>query len=696
MIGARAPDLSPLLAPRGIAVVGASPEAEKLAGRPLVYLLRHGFRGGIYPVNPRHTELAGLRCYASPLDLPDPVDLALVMVPQRAVVEAVEACGRRGIRFAIVVASGFAEAGHAEAQAALIRVAREHGIRLVGPNCVGVLVPGAGVTATFSTVVGRRMPKPGGIALVTQSGALGNSLLQSWNELGIGLHSWVSTGNEADLGALDLVEHLLNDPSVSAIGLFLEGLKDGSRLVPLGRAARARRKPIIAVRAGRSDLGRTASVSHTGKLAGSVQVWRDVARQAGLVEVETIDDLVDLCLALEAWGPSRDGRAPGLGVLTVSGGLGVMISDACADEGVALPRFAADTQARLRELLPSQSAVANPVDTALFADETGYARCAEIVLEDAGVGRLLLILTSLAHDYDSLTKWLETLAPGAKAKGKAVAVSFLSSVDTLAPDMRRRLLDAGALVLPNAHRAVSVLGHLRRLEDLFRSGATQPPAVPAATSGERTAEAFLAYARVPLAPQRLCRTVDDAVSAAAELGYPLALKAASPDLPHKTEAGGVALRLASAEEVRAAWRRITRSVAEKAPHARLDGLVAQRMVDGGVDFILGCSVDPEFGRLVMVGAGGIWAEVLDDVAFAAVPVTPEECAAMVRRLRVFRLLEGARGGPPMDVAALEETLLALADAFHREAWVKEVDVNPLIVLPRGQGVCAVDHLVIPT
>lgn len=319
---------------------------------------------------------------------------------------------------------GFAEAGDAAAQQALSDVCQQHGIRLVGPNCVGVLNPGLGMTATFSSELRRRMPRPGRLALFTQSGALGNALLQSFNDLDIGLAYWVSTGNEADLGVLELLEHAIEDDGVDLIGLYVEGFKRGSELLSLARRARENNKAIMVLRAGQSQLGRAAAVSHTGKLAGAWKVWCDVARQAGLIVVDSLDDMVDLAVTFQVLGYPQSAVAPALGVLTISGGMGVLISDEAARFGVTLPPFAADTQAALRELLPPQMSVANPVDTALFANEGGFGACAEAVIRDPGVGILLVVLTRLAHDYKALLPWLERLAIEGRSQGKALAVSF--------------------------------------------------------------------------------------------------------------------------------------------------------------------------------------------------------------------------------------------------------------------------------
>lgn len=681
--------LSRLLRPASIALVGASPDASKLPGRPLAYLQRYGYQGRIHPVNPKHAQIGGVACSASIRELPRDIDLALILLPAPAVAQALEECARQGVATAISIAGGFAEAGAADEQDRLTAICRRHGIRLVGPNCVGLLHPAFGVTATFSSELRNAMPRAGRVALLTQSGALGNSLLQSFNDIGLGLAYWVSTGNEADIGLLELVDYAIDDDAVELIALYVEGFKQGDRLAALGRRARAAGKAIVVLRSGRSQLGRAAAVSHTGKLAGAWKVWSDVAAQAGLIAVDNLDQLLDVVAAFDLFGhPARD-AARGLGVLTISGGLGVLISDAAADLQVELPGFAAPTQAGLRKVLPPQMTVANPVDTALFTNEQGYAHCAETVLHDAGIGTLLLVLTSLAHDYQALLPWLERLAGEARAMGKRLAVSYLSSSDTLAAPERRALMRAGALVLPTAERVVGAIG--RRAI----AARALPQAETAIAAAAGSVADFLDRAAVPRVPEGIFTDCAAAQAFAAAQGYPVVLKVVSPDIAHKTEVGGVALGLADAPSLQAAWNRMQRSVAERAPAAAITGYCVQPMVRDGFELIVGCSVDPELGRVVMVGAGGIWAEVLEDLRFLALPASRAEIRSALDGLRIAPILRGARGQAPLDTEAAVAAIHRLAQQFHVDTGIAEVDLNPLLVRAQGRGAVALDVLVVP-
>ena len=684
-------DFARLLRPASVAVVGASPDAGKLAGRPLAYLRRYGYQGRVYPVNPKHAQIDGVACSATIQDLPRNIDLALILLPASGVAQALEACALQGVANAISIAGGFAEAGAPEAQQQLTAICQTHGIRLVGPNCVGLLNPALGVTATFSSELKNALPRPGKVALFTPSGALGNSLLQSFNDLGLGLAYWVSTGNEADIGVLELVSYAIEDDQVQLIALYVEGLQHGEQLLALARRARAAGKIIVVLRAGRSQQGRAAAVSHTGKLAGAWKVWCDVAAQAGLVTVNNLDELLDVVAAVDRFGHPALDAAPGLGVLTISGGLGVLISDAAADVGLAIPTFGEATQAGLRAILPPQMTVANPVDTALFTDEKGYAQCAESVLRDPAIGTLLLVLTRLAHDYQALLPWLEQLAADAMRLNKRLALTFLSSSDTMLVADRRRVMQSGALVLPTAERVVAALGRrgqaVRALPNVESIALQQV--------GPSTSVAhFLAEAGVPVLPERMCTDLDAALDFATRQGYPVVLKVVSPDIPHKSEVGGVALHLTDARALTDAWRDMQASVSRLAPRAKITGYSVQPMLSGGFELIVGCSVDPELGRVLMVGAGGIWAEILDDVRFLGLPVSRAEISSALQSLRIAPILRGARGQPPLDVDAACAVMHRLAQQFYADSGIAEVDLNPLLVRPQGQGVMALDVLVV--
>lgn len=687
-----AASLATLFAPASVAVVGASSDPTKLSGRPLRYLRSYGYAGRIYPVNPRYAEVDSLTCHPSVTTLPEPPELALILSPAESVPALLRECGERGTNFAVVIASGFAEAGNTAGQAAIREVAETTGMRVVGPNCVGLLSTASKVTATFSTVLQRGMVPAGPISIVSQSGALANSLLQSLWALSLGVGHWISLGNEADLSAIEVLEFLAGDPQTRVIVLFVEGFRQGQRLVAAGRRARAAGKTVLLLRGGQSEAGRQASLSHTGKLASAAGVGRALARQAGIVQVDTMSDLLD---ALQAAGLAGAAPVRGLGVLTVSGGQGVLLSDAAARAGVPLAELAPETRRRLADILPPTVAGSNPVDVALLGSNERYFACARTVLADPGVSHLLWVLSSLANHYEELPAPLLEVAAEARGTGKALIVSYLSPHDRLPAEAEAALRAAGAPVLWFAEQAVETFGRLApEVVDAPQSGQLVPPRTPGQAPSWAQLERLLRGAGIPLPRSSLVPTPEAAAAAAAEIDGPVALKAVAPTLAHKTEAGAVRLGLASPAEVRRAAEQMLEGLPAEA-RTGLEGLLVQEMVRGGVEVILGATWDPEFGPVLSIGAGGVLAELLRDTAFVGLPATAEDVLRALESTRIAHLLAGFRGTPPADRDALVDCAVALAGLYAREPWLQELELNPVAVLPRGRGVAALDALAIP-
>jgi acyl-CoA synthetase (NDP forming) len=403
--------------------------------------------------------------------------------------------------------------------------------------------------------------------------------------------------------------------------------------------------------------------------------------------VGSLDELLDVLRAFRAFGRPAAGETAGLGVLTVSGGLGVVIADRAVEFDLELPRFGAETMARLRELLPPQMSVANPVDTALFTGADGYARCAEAVLDDPAVRVLILVFSSLSHRYDELAPWLAELGRHARSLGKSVAATYLSSTDQLAPKVQMDLLDSGVLALPSGERTVAAIG--RWASARVAACEPQSDAPPCRESGSNV----LAAAGIAEPKQRICASLGEATAFAATIGYPVALKVASPDIPHKTEVGGVRIGLADDASLARAWADMERALKEAVPEARIDGFQVQEMVTGAVELIVGCSRDPEFGPVLMIGWGGTETEVLEDVAFLALPATRDEIGQALAGLKVSRLVDGVRGAPEGEREAAIDAVWRLGAVFLAEGFA-ELDVNPLLLRPRGAGVVAVDVLAV--
>lgn len=686
--------LATLFAPRSIAVVGASADPTKLSGRPLRYLQRYGYAGRVYPVNPRHEELLGLTCYPSVEALPEAADVALLLSPAGSVPDLVRACAAREVGFAVVIASGFAEAGNPEGQEELRRIARTTRTRVVGPNCVGLLSTASRVTATFSTVLQRGMPEPGPVSVVSQSGALANSILQSLQAMGVGVRHWISLGNEADLSALEVLGSLSEDPETRTVVLFAEGFKDGETFVSVARRACAAGKTVVLLHGGRTAAGREASLSHTGKLAGASDVGRALARQAGVIQVDTMSDLLDTIRIVSA-GPSE---LKGLSVLTVSGGQGVLLSDAADRHGVSLAKLSDETRKRLAQVLPPTLEPRNPVDVALLGRNDRYFACARAVLGDAGTTHLLWVLSSLANSYEEMRGPLLDLAGEARAAGKRLIVSYLSPYDALPVDDEAKLRDAGVALFPYPEQAVAALGR--------GSGATGasvrpdarpvPGRLPGETPGWEVIERSLRRYGIAVPTSRLVADAEAARRAADEIGYPVALKLLAPGLAHKTEAGAVRLGLRTPADLLQAGRDMLAGLPPQLRGAPIEGFLVQEMVAGGIETLVGVRWDTEFGPVLSIGPGGTLTELIRDAFFLALPVTESEVRSALAGTRWAQLLAGFRGAPPADEDALVRTALALGRLYESERWIGEIELNPLTVLPSHEGAIALDVLVIGT
>ncbi|MBI3951664.1 MAG: acetate--CoA ligase family protein [Acidobacteria bacterium] len=667
--------------PRGIAVIGASDDPAKVAWRPVHLLKAYGYTGSIYPVNPRHKELLGLRCVSSVDNLPeDTVDLALILVGAESVPGVLEACGRKRIPYAVVVAAGFAEAGQVEAQARLRAICEEYGLRLLGPNCVGMMVPAHGVMATFSTVALRQIGNggipSGGLVLLTQSGAVGNALLQSCLAEGLGLRVWVNTGNEADLDALDVLDAVVDDAETSAILIFAEGFVRGERLVALGLRASRRGIPVVVVKAGQSTAGRSASALHTGKLIGRPEVFHAVAQESGVIIADSLRTAIQ-CLRLSP-GPRSEGE---LGVMTVSGGVGVLIADRAVQLDLPLAALTSATREILQRVLPPYLPVRNPLDVALLGDNARYRECGQAILKDPGIGALLIVLSSLAYDYTTVEDVLRDLGKCAASAGKTIAITYLSPDDRLPPAVEVRLREAGLSAFATPEDALAALRV--RLAPIPSTAMRKP--LPARQPGTSPSPlSLLTRYGIPIPQAIEVSTPTEAISAAASIGYPVALKGLVPRLVHKTEAGAVRLWLENDDAVRDATAEMRARIGPS-----LQGFRVEAMVDAPLELLLGIAVDEEFGPVLAIGAGGTFAELWQDIAYHTLPVAPQDVDVMLNHLRLGPALRGFRG-LHLDRAAVIDAVMRLADIYAQERWVQEIEINPLAVLPEGQGVYALD------
>ncbi len=684
-----------MLSPRSIAIVGASPDANKLNGRPFHYLRRDGFDGPLYPINPKYTEIDGIPCYPDVAALPEAPDLAIVVVSAKIASQTVAALGKKGVAVAIVFSSGYSETGEdgARLEAELLAAARDNGIRLCGPNNLGLINAFDGVTATFSQYA-YETPKPGPVAFASQSGAFGTGISALARSRGIGLGYFVNTGNQADITLIEVLDEILDDPRIEVVSAYLEGLRDGDQLVALAEKAMRLGKPLILTKVGRNSAGARAAASHTGSLAGEDRIFDAVLRQYGVIRARNEEHLLDLISAFSCC-PIPSGK--GIAMVTQSGGAGALMADRAEELGLDVPVPTNETRDRLKLVIPAFGATGNPIDVTgqFLAEPKILSDSVKFILEDPGVDVCVIWLQLMVGYADVLVDIFRDL----KA---TVAKPFIVCWLEAPAGALRTLSDENICVISATERAVDAAAGLiqygaarRQFDDckpqpvrILNKVTDQPPVAVASMK----AAALLTEAGMNLAPATLARTAEAASEAAEKLGYPVAVKIESPDILHKTEADGVRLGLADAEAVAEATTSVLAAAHAYSPDARIDGVLVEKMLTPATELVLGVRRDPIFGPIVMVGLGGIFIEVLDDVAFARAPVTPAAAALMIDSLKFGVMLDGVRGAPAVDRAALIDAIcnLSVFAAAHPE--LVELDLNPVFAGP--DGIIAVDWLML--
>lgn len=689
--------LEPFFRPSSVAVIGASRDPEKLGYAVLANLLHGGFSGALYPVNPKADEILGLKAYPTVLDIPGPVDLAVIVIPYSVVPAALEQCGQKGVPAAVIISAGFREAGREglERELELVQIARRYGIRLIGPNCLGVIDTGTPLNATFAA----GMPPAGPIAFMSQSGALGTAVLDMALAGRIGFSRFVSLGNKADVHEVDLLEAWEDDPGSRVILAYIEGLPDGQKFMEVARRV-TRKKPVVAVKSGVTRSGARAVSSHTGSLAGSEAAYHAAFRQAGVIRAESMEHLFDLALAF-AYQPLPQGDR--IAIVTNAGGPGILATDALEHAGLQLARLRPETVQALMADLPSAASAANPVDVLGDALADRYEHALRLVLADPGVDGVIVIVTPQA--MTQIEETAHRVGRVARETDKPVLGCF----------MGESRIAAGIAVLqqygipnyPFPERAAAALAAMVRYRQERERPSYPPTPFDADTAavrkvldearaqgrvsiGDAEARAILEAYGFPLPPSHLAATPEEAIAAAEEMGYPVVLKVASPDILHKTDVGGVRLNLRSPADVRDAFDLIVYRASRYVPGARIWGCLVQKMVPPGREVLIGMSRDPQFGPLVAFGLGGIYVEALKDVVFRVAPFGPGEAAEMIREIRSYPLLEGVRGEPPADHAALVDALCRVSQLVTDFPEIAELDINPLVVYEEGRGAVALD------
>ena len=692
--------------PGSVAVVGASRDPAAIGGRILNALIANGFRGPIYPVNPQATTIASLTAHPTVQALPQVVDLVVIAVPRDAVLRVIDDCAARGVRAVIVITAGFAESGAdgSELQKRLLEKIRGYGMRMVGPNCLGLMNtdPAVRLNASFAP----DFPPFGRVAFCSQSGALGLAIISLARERELGLSSFVSVGNKADVSGNDMLQFWEEDKNTGTILLYLESFGNPRRFARIANRV-SHQKPIVAVKAGRTGAGRRAAGSHTAALAASDIAVDALFHQTGVIRADTLDEMFDLAAALSTQ-PLPAGHR--VAILTNAGGLGILCADSCEAAGLSVQELGETTKNQLRKFLPETASVANPVDMIASAGVEDFRKATEILLAAPEVDSLIVLTIHVGlADTAAIGRAICAGVSAARqrgAQGKPVLTCIMDKANAGKP------IRADGEQLPNyafPESAARVLGKLARYTEWRNqpSGVVpdfddiQPQAARALCrtalqesgagwlSAEQTRSVLSAFA-LPLPRAGICRTAEEAAALSQDIGFPVALKLASRQIVHKSEFGGVQLNLPNETAVVKAFGEIRDRLVKESKLDAFDGVLIQPMITGGVELMVGVTEDPLFGPLIGFGLGGIHVEILKDVCFRVTPITDRDAAEMVRSIRGYRLLEGYRGHPPADIPAIEDLLLRVARLVEEVPEISELDLNPIIALPPGQGCLIVD------
>ena len=680
-----------ILRPHSIAIIGASRHPNTIGYQILDNLIRYGFNGPLYPVNPKVAVVHSIRAYPSVTAIPDPVELAVIVVPKDLVLEAAEECGRKGVKGLVVITAGFAEVGGegVEREQRLLEVVRRYGMRMVGPNCMGVLNSAAeySMNATFAPT----MPPYGPVGFISQSGAMGLSILDYAEELGIGIHQFVSVGNKADVSGNDLLLYWADDPEIRVILMYLESFGNARRFYQIARQL-TRKKPIFVVKAGRTAAGARAASSHTAALAGTDLAADALMEQCGVLRAQTVEELFDYAMAFPRLPLPRGDR---VAIISNAGGPGIILADACESLGLRVAELAPATQAAIRAQVPEEAAVRNPVDLIASATAQTFGNVVGLVLQDPNIDAVIVSvapppLKGQAGDV------AEAIVQATAARRDIPVMAVLLGRQGVSAGMRN-LLRAGmpGYIFPeSAARALAAMNRYRKWLERPEGSQVRFPADTARVgeiigrargegreklSETEALEVLDAYG-IPTVPWRRVGSEDEAVAAARELGHPVVLKVISQSIIHKSDVGGVVVGLGSEREVRDGYRRMVQRVAERAGISP-EAVLVQRMIPGGRETIVGSARDLGAGPLIMFGLGGVAVEVLKDVVFRVHPLTDGDAREMIRAIRGYPLLEGIRGEPAVDMVALEEILQRVSQLVGEHEEILDMDINPLVTFP---------------
>jgi len=705
-------DLKYFLSPRSIAIIGASGNLDSISGKPARFLKEQGYEGKVYPINPKYDELAGYRCYKNILDVPGPVDLALVAVNYKLVLPMLKQCIDKGVKFASIFSSGFAESGKEgkELQNEIAKLAKESGMGICGPNCQGSVSLKDRAIGGFSASLGIKPLQVGPIGYVTQSGALGYSIFSLAQESGVGFSYVASTGNEVDLHTLDFMEFILEDPDTTMIICYLEGIKDGKQFIRLANRALELGKPIVVLKVGRSEVGQKAAASHTASLTGSDAVCDAFFKQKGIIRVSDIENMIDIAALMQRIPELPKGN--GIGLITTSGGGGILMADEAFDMNLNIPELDAKTKKAVMEVIPAYGSALNPIDvTAQVINEAGdFMKVLKDVVKYDKIDALVIVITQITGD--SGRQMAEDIVMMSGTTSKPITVAWTTG-DKLVGDNLDILAEGGVQYYKSPVRAVRAMGALMNYSAFRNEYLSHPRAdVPDSKSDslrtsaitflsetercltEHQGKELLNLYGIPITKEDVATSEENAVKIAQKIRYPVVLKIDSPDILHKTEAGGLKLNIKNDAELIIAYNEILENVRRYNSEANINGVLVQEMISGGIEVIVGLNNDPQFGPTIMFGLGGIFVEILRDVSIRVAPITFEEALKMIQEIKGFKVLAGARGREKADIQAIANVLVKVSNlGTDLEDIINELDINPLIVLPEGQGICVADALV---
>jgi acetyltransferase len=699
--------LDSIFYPKSMAIIGASRQQGSVGQALLANIIDSRFQGIAYPVNPRAKGILGIKCYPSVMDIPDEVDLAIVIVPSRRVPGILEECGKKKIKGAIVISAGFKEIGGEgiELEKKVQKIIQKHDISLVGPNCLGVM--NTDLESSMNATFGTPMSKEGNIAFISQSGALGVVVLDYAKESNIGFSKFISMGNKAGLTENELLLYLKNDPKTGVILMYLEDLINGREFMEIARSITSsptNPKPIIALKAGRTMLGAKAASSHTGSLAGSDRVYDAIFSQCGVLRGDTLEELFDY---VKAFSSQPLPKGENVAIITNSGGPGILATDSCIRHGLNISPFTRNTVATLKKILPPQASLNNPIDLIAEAQHELYETTLGEILKDKNVHSSIIILT--ATSFTDADKIADSIVKTAKKFQKPVLCSFLgvydvsSGIEILEENgiPSYRFPESAARVLSEMTKFSRWLKRPKTGIKKFKVNKARAKKIIDSVKKEgrlfllehESYEVLKAY-HFPVVKSSLARNKTEAAEAAQKIGFPVVLKIASPDILHKFDFGGVKLNLKNKDDVLNAYQEILKNILSKKPRAKIRGVLVEEMASQGKEIILGMNRDPQFGPILMFGLGGIYVEALEDVSFRLAPIREITADVMITRTKTHKILKGFRGEPAYDIEAISECLKRLSQLVTDFEEIKELDINPLFVYEKGKGCAIVDARII--